>query len=110
MFHYLVQSSSEDSRIEKRHWDDYVAVNRKFADTVINRYQPNDISKLWKQWCAEICTSLTCNTKVFVNDYHLLLVPEMIREKLPDAAIGIFIHATFPSSEIFRCLQSKEKQ
>lgn len=30
----------------------------------------------------------------------------MIREKLPDAAIGIFIHATFPSSEIFRCLQS----
>lgn len=33
----------------------------------------------------------------------------MIREKLPDAAIGIFIHATFPSSEIFRCLQSKEK-
>lgn len=43
---------------------------------------------------------------VFINDYHLLLVPEMIREKLPDAAIGIFIHATFPSSEIFRCLQS----
>ena len=44
---------------------------------------------------------------VFINDYHLLLVPEMIREKLPEAAIGIFIHATFPSSEIFRCLQSK---
>lgn len=33
----------------------------------------------------------------------------MIREKLPDAAIGIFIHATFPSSEIFRCLQSKKQ-
>lgn len=32
----------------------------------------------------------------------------MIREKLPDAAIGIFIHATFPSSEIFRCLQSND--
>ncbi|CAO3613141.1 unnamed protein product [Mucor hiemalis] len=89
VFHYLVQSSSEDSRIEKRHWDDYVAVNRQFADTVINRYQPNDI--------------------IFVNDYHLLLVPEMIREKLPDAAIGIFIHATFPSSEIFRCLQTRNK-
>lgn len=44
---------------------------------------------------------------VFINDYHLLLVPEMIREKLPEATIGIFIHATFPSSEIFRCLQSK---
>ncbi|KAG2202943.1 hypothetical protein INT47_008975 [Mucor saturninus] len=89
VFHYLVQSSSSDSRAEKRHWDDYVAVNRQFADTVIDRYQPNDI--------------------IFVNDYHLLLVPEMIREKLPDAAIGIFIHATFPSSEIFRCLQTRNK-
>jgi trehalose-6-phosphate synthase len=47
---------------------------------------------------------------VFINDYHLLLVPEMIREKLPDAAIGIFFHATFPSSEIFRCLQSGFKR
>lgn len=46
MFHYLVQTSSGDSRAEKRHWDDYVAVNRQFADTVIDRYQPNDISKL----------------------------------------------------------------
>ncbi|KAL7326833.1 hypothetical protein PS15p_209109 [Mucor circinelloides] len=89
VFHYLVQTSSGDSRAEKRHWDDYVAVNRQFADTIIDRYQENDI--------------------IFINDYHLLLVPEMIREKLPDAAIGIFIHATFPSSEIFRCLQTRNK-
>lgn len=89
VFHYLVQTSSGDTRAEKRHWDDYVAVNRQFADTVIDRYQPNDI--------------------IFINDYHLLLVPEMIREKLPDAAIGIFLHATFPSSEIFRCLQTRNK-
>lgn len=45
VFHYLVQTSSGDSRAEKRHWDDYVAVNRQFADTVIDRYQENDISK-----------------------------------------------------------------
>lgn len=44
---------------------------------------------------------------VFINDYHLLLVPEMLREKIPDAPIGLFLHATFPSSEIFRCLTSK---
>jgi hypothetical protein len=46
VFHYLVERNSGDSRAEKRHWDDYVAVNRQFADTVIDRYQPNDISKL----------------------------------------------------------------
>lgn len=45
VFHYLVQTSSGDSRTEKRHWDDYVAVNRQFADTIIDRYQENDISK-----------------------------------------------------------------
>lgn len=45
VFHYLVQTSSGDSRAEKRHWDDYVAVNRQFADTIIDRYQENDISK-----------------------------------------------------------------
>lgn len=44
---------------------------------------------------------------VFINDYHLLLVPEMLRELIPDAPIGLFLHATFPSSEIFRCLSSK---
>ncbi|CEI91267.1 hypothetical protein RMCBS344292_05564 [Rhizopus microsporus] len=89
VFHYLERSSSCSSRVEKSYWDDYVAVNRQFAKTVIDRYQPNDI--------------------IFINDYHLLLVPEMIREALPDAAIGIFIHVTFPSSEVFRCLQTRNE-
>lgn len=44
---------------------------------------------------------------VWVHDYHLLLVPGMVREKLPKARIGLFIHAPFPSSEIFRCLPSE---
>ncbi|KAI7899821.1 glycosyltransferase family 20-domain-containing protein [Cokeromyces recurvatus] len=89
VFHYLVETSSQSSRLEKQYWDDYVAVNRIFADTIIERYHPNDT--------------------IFINDYHLLLVPEMIREKLPNAAIGLFIHATFPSSEIFRCLQTRNE-
>lgn len=41
---------------------------------------------------------------VWVNDYHLMLVPNMVREKLPNACIGFFMHVAFPSSEIFRCL------
>jgi trehalose-6-phosphate synthase len=44
--------------------------------------------------------------KVMINDYHLLLVPQMVREELPDATIGFFLHIAFPSSEIFRCLPS----
>ena len=44
---------------------------------------------------------------VWIHDYHLLLVPHMLRQKLPGAAISVFIHAPWPSSEIFRCLPSK---
>ena len=42
-----------------------------------------------------------------MNDYHLLLVPSMLRELIPNATIGFFLHIPFPSSEIFRCLHGK---
>jgi trehalose-6-phosphate synthase len=44
---------------------------------------------------------------VWVNDYHLMLLPGMIREKIPNATIGFFLHIPFPSSELFRCLPRK---
>jgi trehalose-6-phosphate synthase len=44
---------------------------------------------------------------VWINDYHLMLVPAMVREQIPDATIGFFLHIPFPSSEIFRCLHGK---
>jgi len=52
-------------------------------------------------------TTFTCFS-VWVNDYHLMLVPEMLRKALPNAAIGFFLHVAFPSSEIFRCLAVRE--
>lgn len=39
-----------------------------------------------------------------MHDYHLFLVPAMVRKKIPGAQIGFFLHASFPSSEVFRCL------
>ncbi|KAL0073657.1 glycosyltransferase family 20-domain-containing protein [Phycomyces blakesleeanus] len=89
LFHYIVWTSTSDGRAEKQNWEDYVAVNQQFADTIIGYYRPGDI--------------------IFIQDYHLLLVPQMIRAKLPDAAVGIFLHATFPSSEIFRCLTTRNE-
>ncbi|SAM07399.1 hypothetical protein [Absidia glauca] len=87
LFHYIVWTSATDGRAEKQFWADYVAVNQQFADTIVAHYRPGDI----------IC----------VHDYHLLLVPEMIRAKLPTAVIGLFFHATLPSSEILRCLTTR---
>ncbi|KAG0185999.1 threalose-6-phosphate phosphatase [Apophysomyces sp. BC1034] len=89
LFHYVVWSTATDGRAEKRNWADYVAVNQQFADTIVANYREGDI----------IC----------IHDYHLLLVPEMLRAHIPDAVVGIFIHATFPSSEIFRCLTTRNE-
>ncbi|KAF9116681.1 threalose-6-phosphate phosphatase [Mortierella sp. AM989] len=84
LFHYILWEEATDGRAEKKSWDDYVFVNQQFADAIVEQYQTGDI--------------------VWIHDYHLLLVPHLLRQKLPGAAIGVFIHTPFPSSEIFRCL------
>jgi trehalose 6-phosphate synthase complex regulatory subunit len=43
-----------------------------------------------------------------VNDYHLMLLPDLVRKRIPNATIGFFLHVAFPSSEIFRCLSVRK--
>ncbi len=80
LFHYLLD------RIPMRStgWEAYRRVNAKFADAVVAAYQPGDT--------------------IWVHDYHLLLLPGLLRERLPDARIGFFLHIPFPASEVFRLL------
>ncbi len=68
----------------KRSWNVYRRVNEKFCDAVVEVARPDDT--------------------VWVHDYHLMLLPQMIRERLPDLEIGYFHHIPFPSYEIFRLL------
>ncbi|KAI9329561.1 glycosyltransferase family 20-domain-containing protein [Obelidium mucronatum] len=88
-FHYQLPDYPKGQAFEERAWKQYVAVNQKFADVIIANHQPTDI--------------------VWVNDYHLMLVPQMVRQALPDATIGFFLHIPFPSSEIFRCLPVRKQ-
>ncbi|MGI9533571.1 MAG: bifunctional alpha,alpha-trehalose-phosphate synthase (UDP-forming)/trehalose-phosphatase, partial [Thermodesulfobacteriota bacterium] len=44
------------------------------------------------------------NDIIWIHDYHLMLLPKLIREKIPNAQIGFFLHIPFPSSEIFRLI------
>ena len=46
---------------------------------------------------------------VWVHDYQLLLVPELLRRRLPTARIGFFLHIPFPSSEVLRTLPHRER-
>lgn len=71
-------------------WKYFEAVNRCVADVIVKDYKRGDT--------------------VWVHDYHLLLVPKMVREALgPEAKIGFFLHVAFPSSEIFRCLAHRRR-
>ncbi len=63
-------------------WDQYVAVNRKFAKAVVTE-------------------SRTKNPIVLVQDYHFALLPKMIRDELPDATIIAFWHIPWPNPESF---------
>lgn len=89
MFHYLLEDFKVDIKTQKKNWDGYVKVNQNFADAIIRQYQSGDY--------------------IWIHDYHLMLVPEMIREKISDAKIGFFLHAPFPSSEIIRCLPTRSE-
>lgn len=62
----------------------YKEANSKFCDEMVKTIKPGDF--------------------VWIHDYQLLMLPEMIRDKIPDITIGFFLHIPFPSYEIFRQL------
>jgi trehalose 6-phosphate synthase/phosphatase len=81
LYHYLIEKMQ--SNVWKD-WQTYAEVNQRFADAVVERYQPGDL--------------------IWVHDYQLSLVPGMIRKQIADARIGFFLHIPFPSSDVFRIL------
>jgi len=85
LFHYFPLYTTYN----KNWWESYKRVNKMFCDTVCAVARPGDI--------------------IWVHDYHLMLLPRFIREKLPNAAVGFFLHIPFPSSELFRLLPWREE-
>jgi trehalose 6-phosphate synthase/phosphatase len=80
LFHYLLELIPIDSH----DWQAYQAANERFADVVASHYQPGDV--------------------IWVHDYQLCLLPGLLRQRIPDAKIGFFLHIPFPSTEVFRTL------
>jgi trehalose 6-phosphate synthase len=65
-------------------WDSYVSVNQRFADRV-----------------ADLAAK---GATVWVHDYQLQLVPQMLRALRPDLRIGFYLHIPFPPTELFQQL------
>lgn len=80
MFHYFPSYA----RFQQEHFDAYVEVNRQFCARLLEIARPGD--------------------RIWVHDYHLMLLPGMLRGTLPEAEIAFFLHIPFPSHEVFRLI------
>ena len=77
LYHDGIRTPSFD----RRWWQAYVAVNRRYAESAAK--------------------AAGVGATVWVHDYHLQLVPMMLRAMRPDVRIGFFLHIPFPSQELF---------
>ena len=85
LFHYFTQYA----KFSAKKWDGYRRVNEKFAETVLEHAGPKDL--------------------IWIHDYYLMLLPDLLKKESPATKIGFFLHIPFPSYEIFRTLPSREE-
>lgn len=86
VFHYI-QGDASNGKEEANEWYDYVKFNEAYFQKIKAIYKPGDI--------------------IWIHDYYLLLLPQLLRMQFPNAYIGLYMHVPFPSSEYFRCLPKR---
>lgn len=85
LFHYFPTYVEYDEGL----WQAYEAANRKYYEYLEPHISEEDT--------------------IWVHDYHLMLLPNLIRQRFPRTSIGFFLHIPFPSYEIFRLLPWREQ-
>jgi len=80
LFHYFPLLANFDAA----YFEAYQQAHELFLETLASILRPTDL--------------------VWVHDYHLMLLPRLIRQRFPAANIGFFLHIPFPSFEIFRLM------
>ena len=85
LFHYFTQYTV----YERSLWEAYRRVNERFAEVLEELAHPDDT--------------------IWVHDYQLMLLPGLLRRRLPRAAIGFFLHIPFPAFEVFRALPWRQE-
>ncbi|XP_028775429.1 probable alpha,alpha-trehalose-phosphate synthase [UDP-forming] 11 [Neltuma alba] len=90
LFHYMVpMSTSQGARFDRSQWQAYVLANRIFANKVTEVINPDE-------------------DYVWVHDYHLMILPTLLRKRFHRVKLGFFMHNTFPSSEIYRTIPVRD--
>ncbi|KAF1331102.1 Trehalose-phosphatase, partial [Globisporangium splendens] len=89
LFHYVSEpialtsqpGVAANKRFNKQDWRAYESANESFADAIAEIYNEGD--------------------SVWIHDYHLMLLPSLLRQRLPLCHIGWFLHTPFPSSDVY---------
>src|SRR3954454_11287219 len=77
----LYHDAVEPPVFDRGWWETYLMVNHRFAEAAAEVAEPG--------------------AAIWVQDYHLQLVPQLLRELRPDLLIGFFMHVPFPPPELF---------
>ncbi len=85
LFHGFISQSY----FNLNYWKSYQSVNNKFADSIMEEISGKEL--------------------VWIQDYHLTLVPGKLRKINPDLKLLFFLHIPFPNYEIFRVLPWDKK-
>ena len=85
----LYHDACQQPQFHRHWWRPYVTVNERFADAAAHAAAPG--------------------ASVLVQDYHLQLVPGMLRRMRPDLRIGFFLHIPFPPVELFAQLPWRQR-
>jgi len=83
LFHYF----QESAQYREAYWSAYKTANELF-NRAVGQHAKQDAT-------------------VWIHDYHFLLLPALLRKRIPQASIGFFLHIPFPSYEIFRLLPER---
>ncbi|OIT38578.1 PREDICTED: probable alpha,alpha-trehalose-phosphate synthase [UDP-forming] 9 [Nicotiana attenuata] len=91
LFHYMLPMCSDHGdRFDRQLWQAYVSANKLFADKVMEVVNPED-------------------DYIWVQDYHLMVLPTFLRKRYHRVKLGFFLHSPFPSSEIYRTLPVRDE-
>mmetsp|Transcript_56123 Transcript_56123/g.142910 ORF Transcript_56123/g.142910 Transcript_56123/m.142910 type:complete len:1050 (-) Transcript_56123:81-3230(-) len=83
------ENQETSQKFDESLWKNYQVFNRTYAETIeVNIVQ---------------------GALVWVHDFYLLLVPRSLRLRRPESTVGFFLHSAFPSSEVMRCIPTREE-
>ncbi|MBC3787938.1 bifunctional alpha,alpha-trehalose-phosphate synthase (UDP-forming)/trehalose-phosphatase [Spirosoma utsteinense] len=86
LFHYFTSYAS----FNESDFDNYQQANTRFLEELTALIEPGDL--------------------VWIHDFQLMLLPDMVRQAIPDATIGYFFHIPFPNYEIIKLLPRTWRQ